>query len=513
MWSALLAWLVACGVPLLFGLVLFGWSTQRTAAYVALAVAYVVVLIAPVRGANSRWVAYLPVWGFLLLLGGIGFGLLLVSGDTNVQPIVFMIPLVFAVQAYAPLWALMVAAGYLVLLALALLLRGVSFGWALLWPLGGHAALMGFIFAFARLNVAQTVARSRADQLAGALARQRDYLQRLAEVTASLTRDLDLIVVLEQVAAEGQALAQARAVRVWLQEDEGLTLAAVVPRSPLAPSGRGHVPQPASLKLSLVAKGSEIGMLELVPADGVPLRVDQSLLQPFADAAAIAILNARLYEQARLLATMAERNRIARDLHDTIAQGLTAVSMHLEAAQRSWERDPTRSRSRLTRAQELARETLADVRRSVWDLASPLVPGTALPHLLAEQSERWGERTHVAIRYSHAGPAPAFDSATAMQVVRIVQEALTNIEKHAAASEVSVQSKAEADMFEVRIDDNGVGFSLELAEQASGFGGTGFGLRSIRERARLAKGQVEFTSTQGLGTSVRIAIPIPPATD
>ncbi|MFY0100023.1 histidine kinase, partial [Acinetobacter baumannii] len=75
---------------------------------------------------------------------------------------------------------------------------------------------------------------------------------------------------------------------------------------------------------------------------------------------------------------LAERNRLARELHDTIAQGLTAVTMQLDAAQRSFDRDAERTRARLQRAHELARETLEDVRRSVWTLAAPLVDGAAL---------------------------------------------------------------------------------------------------------------------------------------
>jgi signal transduction histidine kinase len=229
-------------------------------------------------------------------------------------------------------------------------------------------------------------------------------------------------------------------------------------------------------------------------------------LQPFADAAAVAIENARLYEQSRLSATLSERNRLARELHDTIAQGLTAVTMQLEAAQRGFERDPERARARIARAHQLARESLEDVRRSVWTLAAPLIDGQALGGALEELTEHFAARTGLPASYAHSGPPPRLGHAAATQVLRIVQEALQNVEKHAQARAVDVRSEIDEGELRVWVRDDGVGF-VPGAETTNG-AGNGFGLPSLRERARLAGGALHVESAPGQGTHVIVSIPM-----
>jgi signal transduction histidine kinase len=213
---------------------------------------------------------------------------------------------------------------------------------------------------------------------------------------------------------------------------------------------------------------------------------------------------ARLYEQAGMTATLAERNRLARELHDTIAQELTAVLMQLEAAQRSFDRDPARTRIRLTRAHELARAALDNVRRSVWTLAEPLIGPTELTEALDIAVQRFRERTALPARYQHHGPAPVLEAAAATQALRVVQEALQNIEKHAQAAEVLVESCVDQATVQITIRDDGVGFDVQ--NPAAGMG-SGFGLVSLRERARLAGGELTITSAVGAGTTVVLSIP------
>jgi signal transduction histidine kinase len=381
---------------------------------------------------------------------------------------------------------------------------------------------------------ARAPARRRADALAADLERERDYLARLSQITATLTRDLDLPNVLEQVAATGRMFAHADQARVWLREDaqngDGaqVQLATAVPPQPLEGVstaserwGVESIQQLAArssgtgLVLPLVFKGATIGVLELHGAPAVPFDdQDVRLLQPFADAAAVAIENARLYEQARFSATLAERNRLARELHDTIAQGLTAVTMQLEAAQRSFERDPTRARARLGRAHELAREALDDVRRSVWTLAAPLVDGQALSLALDELTQRFAERTGIAASYHHDGPIPSLGHTAATQVLRIVQEALQNIEKHARATQVCVESSLDTDELRVQVRDDGVGFEPGAAHTRPNTNGNEhsasgrFGLLSLHERARLSGGVLQIESAPDAGTRIAVIIPI-----
>jgi signal transduction histidine kinase len=337
-----------------------------------------------------------------------------------------------------------------------------------------------------------------------------------------LTRDLDLPAVLEQVAAAGQSLAQAEQARVWLGDTAGLAsaatpgpmrLGAAVPapadENSLQPPPAGSAITATSLVLPLIFQDQTIGVLELQGrADRAFTAVDVGLLQPFADTAAVAIQNARLYEQAGLSATLAERNRLARELHDTIAQGLTAVTMHLEAAQRSFDRYPDRARARLVRASELSRQTLADVRRSVWTLAAPLGDGVALPAALDDLVQNFATRTGLAATYTHSGPPPPLDAAAATQAVRIMQEALLNVEKHAQATTVTVQSETNDGAVRVSVQDDGQGFDPQ-APPRDGSTGSGFGLFSLQERARLAGGHLQVQSAPGTGTQITLLIPRP----
>ncbi|CAA9269172.1 MAG: hypothetical protein AVDCRST_MAG26-2727 [uncultured Chloroflexia bacterium] len=519
--SALLAAVVACGVPLAQGLIT-GWPAGRLIAYSLLALVYVALTqihLLPLRVAQ-RLCAHTSI--YLTVMGLLGFVLQSISGDPFVQPIVFTIPFVHAAIAYDARRTAVVGGVYLLLLVLGLWASGPEGAAQILFPLASYGALLVFMYSFTRMAMAQAAARERADGLAADLARQRDYLQRLVGITAALTQDLELQPVLEQVAAAGQTLARAGQARVWLRDEgpdggsDGLRLAAAVPALVQGTPAPAYPPSDVeatggngtTLVLPLRAKGAPIGQLELHDPVGAHFgQADAALLRPFADAAAIAIENARLYEQARLSATLAERNRLARELHDTIAQGLTATAMQIEAAQRGFERDPVRTQARLHRAHQLARETLDDVRRSVWTLASPLEDGQALPEVLDDLVHRFQERTAIEARYSHTGAAPKLEAAAATHAQRIVQEALQNVEKHARAAAVAVASQTRADELHISVRDNGVGFEPASVRDQEGAGG-GFGLTSLRERARLVGGRVEIESAPGAGTSISVRIPL-----
>ena len=129
--------------------------------------------------------------------------------------------------------------------------------------------------------------------------------------------------------------------------------------------------------------------------------------------------------------------------------------MQLEAAQRGFERDPARARTRIARAHELARAALEDVRRSVWTLAAPLIDGRALGHALEELTERFAARTGLPASYAHSGPPPPLGHAAATQVLRIVQEALQNVEKHAHAHTVAVGSALADGELRIWVRDDG----------------------------------------------------------
>jgi signal transduction histidine kinase len=160
----------------------------------------------------------------------------------------------------------------------------------------------------------------------------------------------------------------------------------------------------------------------------------------------------------------------------------------------------------MARANELARETLAEVRRSVWTLAAPMVEGPAMGHALAALVERFGERTGVAASYHHEGPPLDLDSERATQLLRIAQEALLNVEKHAAAGQVELGTRhAPGGDTALWVRDDGRGFEPGAAHARAD--GGGFGLHSLRERARLARAELQIVSAPGRGTTVTVTLP------
>lgn len=516
--SGTIAVVLASAFPLGRGLIA-GWPMWRLLAYAGAALLLVVLTFIPVVPLRpARWLCQRR-WPFLLLGGALGLVLQALTGDPFMQPIVFSVLFVHGALLYAnqPRQIVAIGALYLGLIALGQWLNGSRNVDVLILPVVSYGALFGFMYAFTQLSITQTAARAQADSLARALAHERDSLARLVEINATLARTLDLSAVLDQVAAAGHALGTASRVRIWLREHDPampLRLAAAMPsESPAAPpqaitsmllatevSNTG-----ATLVLPLLFGGENIGALELQRASVEPFTArDGEQLRPFANAAAIAIRNAGLYEQSRMSATLVERNRLARELHDTIAQGLTAINLQLEAAQRSFDRDAERTRARIQRAADLSRDTLGDVRRSVWALAAPPVASTHLAEELASQCARFSARTGVSASATHAGLPPTIDDAAATQVLRIVQEALHNVEKHADARHVTVASHASTTALQFCVADDGVGFD-PAAPRPNSQGG--FGLISLQERARLAGGTLAVESALGEGTRVIVDIP------
>lgn len=500
--SALLAIIVSCGAGLLTILENDG-SATRIGVYLGFSLAFLVLSQLP--GSKWQFACWLVelLWPFLLLMGGLALLLQIISGDPFLQPIVFTVPFVFAALNYGSAQTFAVGALYIGLMVLGLLLGGERNPEAIVYPAAAYGSCMGLMAAFTQLGKRQTAARLRADELAATLEHERDQLARLAQITATLGSDVDLNAVVQQVARDGRELAGAASAQVWLVDNGVPRLVAAIP---VAESQKLDPDKPgADWVLPLVWKGERIALLQLSGDSAGELagRPQPPVLRPFADAAAAAIQNARLFEQAAQSATLAERNRLARELHDTIAQGLTALGMQLEAAQRAFDRDHERAKARLARASELARETLGDVRRSVWTLAAPLEDGQELALALDETTRRFSSRSGVAARFTHMGGEPALEHGVATQVLSIVGEALANVEKHAGASSVEVASELDDTSLRVWVRDDGAGFEVGTLKAAGG----GFGLFSLRERARLAGGTLGIDSRLGQGTTVSLCIP------
>lgn len=243
-----------------------------------------------------------------------------------------------------------------------------------------------------------------------------------------------------------------------------------------------------------------IGILN-VASPGRETFTDDALLLLSAVGAQLgtAIERARLSQQAVALAALEERNRLAREIHDTLAQGLTAIALHLEAAQALASVDPARAERKIEQALNLARLNLEEARRSVLDLRATPLEGRTLPQALQQLAQQWTLDTGIPIAVE-SDPTigrlpPAFESG----LYRIAQEALTNVRNHARATCVTLRLEIASDGLRLIIADDGQGFDpAHVAPTAS----SGFGLTGMSERARLLGGTLHIESEPGCGTRI-----------
>ena len=240
------------------------------------------------------------------------------------------------------------------------------------------------------------------------------------------------------------------------------------------------------------------------------------LLSTIAYQVGIAIERARLAEDSARLARTEERARIAREIHDTLAQGLTAIALHLEGALAQLEGSPRRARARLQRALEVSRESLEEARQSVLDLRAVPLAGKPLAEALTALGRRFtsetGVRVHVRADAGPRRPAAALDALperVEAELLRIAQETLTNVRKHAGAEEVQITLGRTGRRVLLTIQDDGRGFTPKAPSGRPGSRGRhGVGILGMRERARLLGGSLRVTSRPGRGTRIVAAVPL-----
>lgn len=241
---------------------------------------------------------------------------------------------------------------------------------------------------------------------------------------------------------------------------------------------------------------------------------DQHVLEILAAQIATAIQNTRLFEdlrasRERLQALSqrlvdlqeAERAAIARELHDEIGQVLTGLKLILDAAARL---PASQVASRLDEARTVINELMARVRDLSLDLRPPMLDDMGLLAALQWHFERYTAQTAVQIHWRHNGLERRFSPEIETTIYRVVQEALTNVARHAGVDAVTVQLLADHERFSVRIDDNGRGFDFDavLASQAA------VGLIGMHERVALLGGNLTIESMPGGGTRVIAELPL-----
>ena len=231
------------------------------------------------------------------------------------------------------------------------------------------------------------------------------------------------------------------------------------------------------------------------------------LAQALANQAMLAIQLIRLSAQSRQSAVMAERNRLARDIHDTLAQGFTGVILQLEAAEEATsQRLPAKAGEHLTRASELAREGLQEARRSVWALRPRALEEKDLCEALRGLIQKLTAGTPVQADFMVHGTPRELPLEWEENLLRIGQEVLTNVLRHAQACKFNAHLAFDDGEIRLHLHDNGSG--VDPAGRHDGFG-----LQGMRERVEGMGGQLSIQSAKGEGTAISIVLPLANAID
>jgi signal transduction histidine kinase len=271
---------------------------------------------------------------------------------------------------------------------------------------------------------------------------------------------------------------------------------------------RGHPDMRSFLGVPITARDGVIGAFYLTEKTGAGefTGEDQRLIELLAAHAAIAITNARLYEQSRELSILSERNRLALELHDAVSQKLFSLVLSAEAAETLAEREPAAAREQLARLKTLAREALDELRALIFELRPPELERDGLCGVLRKHVDVLRQRQRGEIRLELQDEVAA-DLEQDAEIFRIAQEALQNALRHAQAGHVTVRLRSEDGALLLEVEDDGVGFDPSAPELRS----RRLGLTSMEERAARLGARLELDSTPGAGTTVRLAVPRPRA--
>jgi signal transduction histidine kinase len=217
-------------------------------------------------------------------------------------------------------------------------------------------------------------------------------------------------------------------------------------------------------------------------------------------------LHQQLLSQARAAGMLDERQRMAREIHDTLAQGLTGIITQLQAAEQA-EQEPSEWRRHVAAATRLARDSLAEARRSVHALRPRELETARLSDAVAEVAERWSALHGIPVGVTTTGTARPMRTTTEAALLRTAQEALANVAKHARASRVGVTLSYMDHQVALDVRDDGSGFDPEAAPAGTNGDGGGFGLVAMRQRIEGLAGTLQIESEPGGGTGISACVP------
>ena len=265
----------------------------------------------------------------------------------------------------------------------------------------------------------------------------------------------------------------------------------------IAPDESQGFRKPVAL-LPIQTRGRMLGVLGLIGNKGSEFDAEQlALFKSIADQLGIAIENSHLFEQVEVSAVVAERNRLARDLHDAVTQTLFSASMIADVLPKIWDRNPEDGRLRLEELRQLTRGALSEMRTLLVELRPAALVDTDLGELIGHQVNAFIARTRISVEYERQctyNPPPAIKEV----FYRVIQEAFNNISKHAEATLVSIKVSCLPERVELHIQDNGIGFNPQQTSHS------GLGLNISKERARSVDAKLEIQSQLQHGTHLRM---------
>jgi len=258
------------------------------------------------------------------------------------------------------------------------------------------------------------------------------------------------------------------------------------------------------VSIPLYAGATPVGIMNVAaPAQRTLTPAEVRLLVAVGYQAGDAVDRARLTEERTRLVRAAERARLAREIHDTLAQDLAAIALHLESALPHLESDPARARVRLLRALETTRQSLEDARGSVLALRAGIPGDRPLAEALGVLARAFTAETGVRVRV-RATETGVMSLAVEAELYRIAHAALANVHAHAGARSVTITLRGGARSVTLSIGDDGRGFDPHAV------GAGHHGLMGMRERAALIGGRVRVSSRLGRGTRVTASVPLAP---
>ncbi|KAB2861650.1 MAG: GAF domain-containing sensor histidine kinase [Anaerolineae bacterium] len=258
--------------------------------------------------------------------------------------------------------------------------------------------------------------------------------------------------------------------------------------------------------IPLYARGKKLGVLNVASRDWRELSADDlRLLYTVGDLLSMAIERALLFARRSEIGAVEERNRLAREIHDTLAQGLTAITLQLETADALLESnaDTERVRKAIQQAMTLTRANLEEARRSVLDLRAAPLEGKTLAQAVADLLENWSKTAEVQTHLEIEGGQRSLPVRIEAGLYRVVQESLTNIRRHAHANTVTIRISMTPESVYLMIEDDGLGFDPSNIPQEGRYG-----LIGLNERVKLLGGTLNLQSNPNSGTRVEVQIPL-----